>query len=117
MKVQANHGKVTQNMHGASRNYRYVWDLSAAGCRRKKRSKGKATATAPGVTASSEPMTPGAADCTSEAPIPREKTTDPEASASAEQVTLGAADCEPGAVVVSSEIDTEMKEAPDVEVE
>src|SRR4051812_12205149 len=28
MKVQAKHGKVTQNMHGASRNYRYVWDLS-----------------------------------------------------------------------------------------
>src|SRR3954464_9201394 len=28
MKVQANHGKVTQNMHGASRNYRYVWDVS-----------------------------------------------------------------------------------------
>src|SRR3954471_17996811 len=24
MKVQAKHGKVTQNMHGASRNYRYV---------------------------------------------------------------------------------------------
>src|SRR3954471_19212925 len=30
MKVQAKHGKVTQNMHGASRNYRYVWDVSAA---------------------------------------------------------------------------------------
>src|ERR1041385_3751845 len=30
MKVQANHGKVTQNMHGASRNYRYVWDVSRA---------------------------------------------------------------------------------------
>src|SRR4051812_902156 len=30
MKVQANHGKVTQNMHGASRNYRYVWDVSVA---------------------------------------------------------------------------------------
>src|ERR1041384_6804799 len=29
MKVQAKHGKVTQNMHGASRNYRYVWDVSA----------------------------------------------------------------------------------------
>ena len=28
MKVQAKHGKVTQNMHGASRNYRYVWDVS-----------------------------------------------------------------------------------------
>src|SRR3954468_11229937 len=25
MKVQAKHGKVTQNMHGTSRNYRYVW--------------------------------------------------------------------------------------------
>src|ERR1041385_7760964 len=31
MKVQAKHGKVTQNMHGASRNYRYVWDVSLAG--------------------------------------------------------------------------------------
>src|SRR4051812_2641574 len=29
MKVQAKHGKVTQIMHGASRNYRYVWDVSA----------------------------------------------------------------------------------------
>ena len=28
MKVQAKHGNVTQNMHGASRNYRYVWDVS-----------------------------------------------------------------------------------------
>src|SRR3954469_2581583 len=28
MKVQAKHGKVTQNMHGANRNYRYVWDVS-----------------------------------------------------------------------------------------
>src|SRR3954464_2219063 len=28
MKFQAKHGKVTQNMHGASRNYRYVWDVS-----------------------------------------------------------------------------------------
>ena len=28
MKVQAKHGEVTQNMHGASRNYRYVWDVS-----------------------------------------------------------------------------------------
>src|ERR1041385_3076053 len=28
MKVQAKHGKVTQNLHGASRNYRYVWDVS-----------------------------------------------------------------------------------------
>src|SRR3954467_4812768 len=28
MKVQAKHGKVTQIMHGASRNYRYVWDVS-----------------------------------------------------------------------------------------
>src|SRR3954467_14952525 len=28
MKVQAKHGKLTQNMHGASRNYRYVWDVS-----------------------------------------------------------------------------------------
>src|SRR3954471_15177187 len=34
MKVQAKHGKVTQNMHGASRNYRYVWDVSImhSGC-------------------------------------------------------------------------------------
>ena len=24
------HGKVTQNMHGASRNYRYVWDVSTS---------------------------------------------------------------------------------------
>src|SRR3954471_17936046 len=30
MKVQAKHGKVTQNMHGTSRNYRYVWDVSTA---------------------------------------------------------------------------------------
>src|SRR4051812_42677910 len=30
MKVQAKHGKVTQIMHGASRNYRYVWDVSDA---------------------------------------------------------------------------------------
>src|SRR3954467_12955032 len=30
MKVQAKHDKVTQNMHGASKNYRYVWDVSAA---------------------------------------------------------------------------------------
>ena len=30
MKVQAKHGKVTQNMHGASRNYRYVWDVSGS---------------------------------------------------------------------------------------
>ena len=28
MKVQAKHGKVTQNMHGARRNYRYVSDVS-----------------------------------------------------------------------------------------
>ena len=28
IKVQSKHGKVTQNMHGASRNYRYVWDVS-----------------------------------------------------------------------------------------
>ena len=28
MKVQSKHGKVIQNMHGASRNYRYVWDVS-----------------------------------------------------------------------------------------
>ena len=31
MKVQANHGKVTQNLHGANRNYRYVWDVSVVG--------------------------------------------------------------------------------------
>ena len=30
MKVQAKHGKVTQIMHGASRNYRYVWDVSTS---------------------------------------------------------------------------------------
>ena len=30
MKVQAKHGKVRQNMHGASRIYRYVWDVSAS---------------------------------------------------------------------------------------
>ena len=30
MKVQATHGKVRQNMHGASRNYRYDWDVSTA---------------------------------------------------------------------------------------
>ena len=29
MKVHQKHEKVTQNMHGASRNYRYVWDVSA----------------------------------------------------------------------------------------
>src|SRR3954463_12460376 len=29
MKVHQKQGKVTQNMHGASRNYRYVWDVSA----------------------------------------------------------------------------------------
>src|SRR3954470_22601763 len=28
MKVHLKHGKVTQNMHGASTNYRYVWDIS-----------------------------------------------------------------------------------------
>ena len=28
MKVHLKHGKVTQIMHGASRNYRYVWDVS-----------------------------------------------------------------------------------------
>ena len=28
MKFHAKHGKVTQIMHGASRNYRYVWDVS-----------------------------------------------------------------------------------------
>ena len=28
-KVQPKHGNVTQNMHGASRNYRYVWDVSS----------------------------------------------------------------------------------------
>ena len=28
MKVQSKHRKVTQNMHGASKNYRYVWDVS-----------------------------------------------------------------------------------------
>src|SRR5436305_8791079 len=26
------HGKVTQIMHGASRNYRYIWDVSPPGC-------------------------------------------------------------------------------------
>ena len=30
MKVQAKHGKVTQNMHGVNINYRYVWDVSLA---------------------------------------------------------------------------------------
>src|SRR3954470_12604172 len=30
MKVQEKHGKVTQIMHGASRNYRYVCDVSSA---------------------------------------------------------------------------------------
>src|SRR3954466_6715853 len=29
MKFHQKHGKVTQNMHGASRNYRYIWDVSA----------------------------------------------------------------------------------------
>src|SRR4051812_4618220 len=28
MKVHLKHGKVTQIMHGASINYRYVWDVS-----------------------------------------------------------------------------------------
>src|SRR4051812_30604049 len=32
MKVQAKYGKVTQIMHGASRNYRYIWDVSGARC-------------------------------------------------------------------------------------
>ena len=31
-KVQPKHGKFTQNMHGASRNYRYVWDVSEPSC-------------------------------------------------------------------------------------
>ena len=31
MKVQAKHVKVTQNMHGESINYRYVWDVSLVG--------------------------------------------------------------------------------------
>src|SRR4051812_39789078 len=30
MKVHLKHGKVTQSMHGASRNYRYVWDVSVS---------------------------------------------------------------------------------------
>ena len=30
MKVYKKHGKVTQNMHGESRKYRYVWDVSAS---------------------------------------------------------------------------------------
>ena len=30
MEVYVKHGKVTQNMHGASRNYRYVWDVSTS---------------------------------------------------------------------------------------
>src|SRR3954467_977710 len=28
MKVHLKHGKVTQNMHGERRNYRYFWDVS-----------------------------------------------------------------------------------------
>ena len=28
MEVHQKHGKVAQNIHGASRNYRYVWDVS-----------------------------------------------------------------------------------------
>ena len=28
MKIHLKHGKVTQIMHGASRNYRYIWDVS-----------------------------------------------------------------------------------------
>src|SRR4051812_33525585 len=28
MKVYQKHSNITQNMHGASRNYRYVWDVS-----------------------------------------------------------------------------------------
>src|ERR1041385_5156697 len=43
MKVQAKHGKVTQNMHGASRNYRYVWDVSAK-CKEAKARKEAAAA-------------------------------------------------------------------------
>src|SRR4051812_49888908 len=27
-KVYLDHSNITQNMHGASRNYRYVWDVS-----------------------------------------------------------------------------------------
>src|SRR4051812_19786326 len=30
MKFHLKHGKVTQNMHGASRNYRYFWDVSTS---------------------------------------------------------------------------------------
>src|SRR3954470_21951855 len=30
MKVYLDHSNITQNMHGASRNYRYVWDVSAS---------------------------------------------------------------------------------------
>src|SRR4051812_13235546 len=29
MEVYVKHGKVTQNMHGTNRNYRYVWDVSS----------------------------------------------------------------------------------------
>ena len=28
MKVYQNHGNITQNMHGESKSYRYVWDVS-----------------------------------------------------------------------------------------
>src|SRR3954468_19134062 len=30
MKVYLDHSNITQNMHGARRNYRYVWDVSVA---------------------------------------------------------------------------------------
>src|ERR1041385_4740634 len=32
MKVYIKHRNITQNMHGASRNYRYVWDVSVRSC-------------------------------------------------------------------------------------
>src|SRR4051812_4925612 len=34
MEVYLDHSNITQNMHGASRNYRYVWDLSLPGSAR-----------------------------------------------------------------------------------
>ena len=36
MKVHLKHGKVTQIMHGASINYRYVWDVSVLNIKRVK---------------------------------------------------------------------------------
>src|SRR4051812_46013386 len=43
MKVYLDHSIITQNMHGASRNYRYVLDVSLSNCSRRKSTRGAAT--------------------------------------------------------------------------